>query len=78
MAQNTIRATATYADFEDADYGRIDEMKAAITANGGTVTGEAGGEDDNEYRIAFRCATDEEFGRIAAAGEDEGWEVERR
>lgn len=78
MAQNTIRATATYADYEDADYGRIDEMKAAITSNGGTVTGEAGGEEDNEYRIGFRCATDEEFGRIAAAGEDAGWEIERR
>lgn len=78
MAEKTIRALAMYADYEDADCGRIGEMKAAIAAGGGTVAGEAGGEDANEYRIAFRCATDAEFGRIAAAGADAGWEVERR
>lgn len=78
MEQKTIRATATYADYEDADYGRIGEMKAAITSNGGTVTGEAGGEEDNEYTIVFRVADMNAYNLIAAAGEDAGWEVERR
>jgi len=77
MKHKPMRGVATYPDYEDADTGRVDAMKAVIAANGGTVTGEAGGEDDNEYRIGFRFAVLDEFNRIEAQGADAGWEVER-
>ena len=78
MEGKPMLALASYADYEDADSERVDAMKAVIAANGGTVAGEAGGEDAGEYRIAFRCSTPGEFSRIEALGADEGWEVARR
>lgn len=72
-----MRARATYPDYEDADVGRVGAMKTVIAANGGQLTGEAGGEEDNEYTLVFRYATLDEFNRIEALGADEGWEVER-
>ena len=78
MSAKPMRGIVTYADYEDADVGRIGAMKAIITANGGVVTGESGGEEDNEYTLIFRFAVLDEYNRIEALGADEGWEVERR
>ena len=77
MAQvKPMKGMATYADYEDADSWRIGEMKTIIEAYGGTVVGESGGEEDNEYRIAFRFAIVDEYNRIEASGAEVGWEVE--
>ena len=78
MAKKPMKATATYADYEDADAGRVDEMKAIIAANGGEVVFETGGEAENEYVIGFRHAVLDEYNRIEALGADAGWELERR
>ena len=72
------RAVAVYCDYEDADEEQVGAMKHIIARNGGEVVGERGGEDEGEYRIVFRYATEAEFGKIEAEGEDEGWEVYAR
>lgn len=78
MNARPMKATATYPDYEDADIGSVRSMRATITANGGEIVCEAGGEADNEYVIGFRFAVLDEFNRIEAQGTEAGWEVERR
>ena len=73
-----MRAVATYPDYEDADIGRVRVMREIITANGGDIVAEAGGDGDNEYLIAFRYSILDEYNRIEALGADEGWELTRR
>ena len=49
---------AVLGDYEDPDYMYVDAMEAKISRLGGEVIGEKGGEEDNEFRVYFKCDGD--------------------
>lgn len=61
-----------YADYEDADSGRIYDASRVIEKNGGKVCGSRANEDDGVAYIAFVC-TDENLPKILNGVKEDGW-----
>lgn len=68
---------ASYCDYEDADYGRVSEMRGLITKRGGVIHGERASEEDGEARVIFAVPADKAQ-ELQNESEDVGWEVRWR
>ena len=71
------RIVLTYADYEDADSSRVDEVKGIVAKHGGTVTGERASEEDNEATV-FARIPEANIEAFRAEAEEAGWELEIR
>ena len=71
------RIVLTYADYEDADSSRVDEVKGIVTKHGGTVIGERASEEDNEAIVVARIP-EANVAVLQTATEEAGWELEIR
>ena len=68
------RIVLTYADYEDADSSRVDEVKGIVAKHGGTVIGERASEEDNEATVVARIPEANIEG-LRAEAEEAGWEL---
>ena len=71
------RIVLTYADYEDADSSRVDEVKGLVTKHGGTVIGERASEEDNEATVVARIPV-ANVEALRTAAEEAGWELQTR
>ena len=71
------RIVLTYADYEDADSSRVDEVKGIVTKHGGTVIGERASEEDNEATVVARIPV-ANVEALRTAAEEAGWELQTR
>ena len=63
-----------YPDYEDADSGRVSEIRAVVGNLGGVVLAVKASEEDSEARVGFRIPVDR-IERLESEAEDAGWEV---
>ena len=68
------RIVLTYADYEDADSSRVDEVKDLVTKHEGTVIGECASEEDNEATVVARIP-DTNIEPLRLEAEEAGWEL---
>ena len=68
------RIVLTYADYEDADSSRVDEVKGIVAKYGGTVIGERASEEDNEATVVAQIPEANIEG-LRADAEEAGWEL---